>query len=528
MLNYRSTSRPICLLVYLLALLAAPWGCGTSDAFVETGLTPATGAIIEVDAGERGTNSSVSFGGLRIGATDKNGLLFLPQLLPDDVEVHAELPVLAQSSDPPNALIVNSKLVGPAAKLSINVPNHLVTALVRSDAGLSYDEAENRIRKFLVIESQWNLSSLEESLSSPFSHRAFFDEAARSGGIEEFTSQLLREESAGLTHPFPGTLGSGDESSILASLAENVAADIVSDGASDVIGWLARALGFGLGGSDNQEVLDALQNVENTLNQQFAQFREELTFTNLKTEVTDPISSDTTDFYQTAQGIIPASPPFSLYSLSSGVSALLQILEQRDYWTVITSLFSTLIGSDETVAPPPNSPGIALRPERLIAGEIYPKVGIDSGLTTTYQGYGAFSNSTLKPVHDWHTYYRAYGVLAMNLLAESAHATVDGVGSGGPSLAEAIRVLQIRLSGTTELGFAALYKAPDQLVPPLLPSDQVFVDLENGLMWCTVARGDLTYSQSVQFANSLSVGPYQNWRVPYVFELDSLYARIDG
>ncbi|MEW5838928.1 MAG: hypothetical protein AB1717_08870 [Pseudomonadota bacterium] len=468
----------------------------------------------------------VRLDGRPLGATDKNGLLFLDTGLPSNAEVTVVLPSSPQAGSG-NELAVSTNLLSPKGSLIVNIPNHVLSAFLQANPGVSKQQGEQRVRQLLNIQQPWSLVGLEESPQSPFSAQAFLSEANKQGGVDALTTQLMQEEGSGKTHSFlAGAALDGDIFGSLVNFAASVATNAVS---SEVSGWVTRFIAFALGDTSDQQaqILAELSNIENMLTQQFEQQEINQVYSGLEQQLVTPVGANTSGLYQSLGSTVPPQPPYSAYSMGESLNDLLNQYLSNNYWTSITYLFNTLIG-DTGVAPPPNSPGIDLRPERVIAKDIYPYVGIDSVLSS-YAGYGAFNNTTLNPVLGWQEYYRQYGVLACNLLAEKAHATVDSVEQGSPTLAGAIRELQLQFLGTSQPGFAALSKAVAQLTPPALPSDQVFVDRENGLMWYMVAKGDLTLDQANQFAASLVAGPYRwGWRVPWVFEVESLYARIQG
>jgi hypothetical protein len=516
-------------LVFAFLPLATLWGCGGSDSSVLQSAEDKSMVMVEASLGKPLPGVAIRLDGRPLGVTDRNGLLFLDSVLPPNAEVTVVLP-----GSPPenatNALVVSTNLVNPAGGLTVNIPNHVLSALLQANPGISKEQGEQRVRQLLNIQQPWSLLGLEESPQSPFSAQAFLTEANKQGDVEALTSQLMQDEVSGKTHSFlaGAALGNGDPD-IFGALVK-WAAGAIADGAStEVSGWVTRFIAFALGDTSNQQaqILAELSNIENMLTQQFEQQEINQVYTGLEQQLVTPVGADTYNFYQSLQSATPPQPPYSAYSMGESLNNLLNQYLSHNYWTSITYLFNTLIGSTG-VAPPPNSPGIDLRPERVIAKDIYPYVGIDSVLSS-YTGYGAFNNTTLNPVLGWQEYYRQYGVLACNLLAEKAHATVDSAVQGAPTLAGAIRELQLQFLGTSQPGFAALSKAVTQLTPPKLPSDQVFVDRENGLMWYMVAKGDLTHEQARLFASSLVVGPYNSgWRIPWNFELRGLYGRIHG
>jgi hypothetical protein len=468
--------------------------------------------------------------------TDRNGLFFLESPLPSGSTVSVSGTVALQGPSEPLSLQVQVSRSELPQKIVVNYPLHLLNALRKSQPSLSYAEAEAEIKRLLVIPEPWQLHTLEENEASPFQHGVFLRQASEAGGVETMTQQLLSTSQQGGTRQFTSSAGltAGEgETSILGSIFSNLSDAGLSYAGSDVIGWVVRLLSQAVAGpADPFAGIDGqFLNLQNELDELVGEFKTEQVYLNLQDQVITPLSAAVTNVNNSTSSFVTPSPPLSLYSLGEG-NSLLQALQTTDYEKALTALFNTLTGSDALVTSYPDSPALELRPERTYAKLTYPIVGIDSVLDQ-YGGYGAFSFHTTYPLEEIHDYYLGYATLAANLLAEVAHSYVDGVTGNSISLAQACRQAQLQILGTSGSvpGVAARKKQVQQLLPPSLAliSGEIFIDREYGLMWCTEAVGGLTYNQAQSMASSLQIGPYKDgWRLPYLWELDQLYSRIDG
>lgn len=528
--------------MFLLSLIATLPGCSSSD---ESGVysgnvgqanlivgrvqidKPIAGAKV-VAKGPQGENLTPA--GV---VTDQNGFFFLDKPLPNGSRVSVDAGTVFQGTSERLTLEVLISSDSPSQTITINYPLHLVGLLLQRHPSLTYMQAVAEVKRLLEIPDPWELWTLEENESSPFHHGQFLKQAAAVGGISQMSSQLLDLSDQKGTRRFSLTAGvAGDaETSILSSIVTNLSNGAVSFVGGDIAGWVVRFLGSLLGSApDPFSGIDGqFLNLQNELASLAEEFKTEQVYINLQTQTITPISAATVDLQNAANSFVTPNPPLSLYSLGGG-AAFLQALQTANYEQALTFLFSTLTGSDGLVTSYPNSPAVDLRPERTFARTTYPIVGIDSVLSQ-YNGYGAFSFHTTNPIEQIHKYYLDYATLGANLLAETAHSVVDGVGNDSASLAKACRTAQIQMLGTSgSPGLAARRKQVQQLLPPSLSlvSGQVFIDREYGLMWFTQAAGGLTLDQANSVAASLKVGPYSGWRLPYLFELDQLYSRIDG
>lgn len=465
--------------------------------------------------------------------TDANGLFFLNAPLLPGGRVSASLPSANKISDA--TLQLEAVIDSSNGRLVVlNYPVHLVGVLQAHKPTLTRPQAVAEVKRLLQISDSWDLASLEESEVSPFSHTVFLQEAFKAGGVAPLTQDLLRTSDAGGTRRFKLAAGlAGDVGGdALTSIIGNIGAGAASFVGGQAAGWVVRLISQAVAppadpfaGIDGQ-FLD----LKNQLTYLADQFTQQQVFLDLQNQVTNPISQATSNLSTQARSFSSPVPPLSLYSLGDN-NALLQALQITNYELALTTLFQVLTGADDLVTSYPGSPAVDLRPERTYARVTYPTLGIDSDLFDPYRGYGAFSFRTLSSLQTIHDYYLNYATLAANLLAETAHATVDGVDPGGANLARSIRAAQLQMLGTSDgtPGLAARRKQVQQLAPPpLTTTGSVFIDRQYGLMWCTSSVGGLTYQQTTAMASSLQIGRYSGWRLPYAFEYDQLYSRLDA
>lgn len=524
-------------------------GCSSDDDnFVATSSAPTQFPTLTV--------GSVLFGGPVAGArvtvtmpngqppappnqtTDSNGLFFLDSPLPVGSKVSAVgSVVVAQGASQPLQLEVLVGRGGAEQKITINYPLHLVAALLQESPNLTYDQAVDEVKRLLGISEPWQLDTIEETRSSPFHHGTFLQAAAAAGGIDVLTGQLLQLSKTGGTRRFilsQGSLSDG-ESDIFGAIVSNLCDGGVSFAENNVPGWIVRLLSLAFGGPNDPfaGINGQFLNLNNELTQISERFQQEQIFTDLNTNVVSPITGTYTALTNAADSFVTPTPPLAYYTTGSQ-STLMAAITSGVENTALSLLFDSLTGIDTLATKYDSSAtGVQLRPERTYAALTYPIVGVDSRLDQ-YGGYGAFSDHTVSPVESIHQYYLGFATLAANLLAESAHSTIDSVESGQTSLAEACRAQQLAMLGTSNPdapGVAARRKQVQQLLPPSLSqvSSQVFIDREYGLMWCTQSYGDLTFQQSQSLANTLQMGPYnQGWRIPHQVELQHLSSRING
>lgn len=530
--------------VGILMLLGLPMaGCSSDEDFLAGSSASQTGVpnliVGRVAFGEPATGVevvAVGPDGQRLTPlglkTDSNGFFFLPKPLPLDSKVSVDVAVVSSS---PEVVTLQARVKGEGQrqKISMNFPLHLAARLRDRDPSLEQSEAEAEVSRLLKIGSDKELDTLEESPVSPFHHGVFLQEAAKAGGVEPLTAQLLELSDRGGTRGFTLGVGLGDAETItLGSVVEALARKALGFAEGEFEGWVIRLLSSAFASPSDPfaGVEGQITNLGNELNSISTQFQAETVYTNLLNQVTSPISAAVADLRVANTSFVTPVPPLSLYSLGAGQS-LLQALQKANYEQALVTLFQTLTGTDTLVTTYSSTDAVDLRPERTFAKLTYPIVGIDSVLNQ-YSGYGAFSFHTTYPMEQLHDYYLDYATLASNLLAETAHSVVDGTQADGQSLARACREAQLELLGTSEsMGVAARRKQVQQLLPPSLApvTTQVFIDREYGLMWFTEAVGGLTYQQAVSVASTMQNGPYKDgWRLPYKFELDQLYSRIKG
>ena len=136
------------------------------------------------------------------------------------------------------------------------------------------------------------------------------------------------------------------------------------------------------------------------------------------------------------------------------------------------------------------------------------------------------------PLNDFLGYYQGYQTLAINAEAERAHASPTGAtvqGSSDPNLATEVNKLVPKFREVI-----ANQKTQSQQMVPTFPTNQVIIDLENGLMWYSTLQSPASWVEARTAADSLEVAPdpennpdlvYSDWRLPTYAECQSLQGR---
>ncbi len=444
-----------------------------------------------------------------------------------------------------------------------NVPTTLASAL-----GGSLPEAETTVRRGLNIPAGMDLAyGIEESVQSPFSHLSFWHAAGRAGGWDSYREQLLQRLRAGqatefrlqrrdLTTPAtglePGLQGvvegirrevaASKELLLPASARETVRSlnfglttipttgDVLySAGLSCATGmvgnWLsegftaaANALGWNCGTAGQlNEIITTL----NTLQTEIGQIQLDITQSQFQQAVSslqqssiDPITVATQNIqnavlsFPNNNGVftanlpnVPATPSSTVQTMLNSVQSFNDQVELVDIQSALTGANGgtnlVLLGQNVTVTPY----GID-QPSRFFAMPFRFNTLLNTCSQACYK-------------------YAFYQLEALNLLAEYSHNSADpsvGVLTGLNSMMPAYNSLKLQR----------------QQLPLPLPSDQLIVDLEFGVMWYCGVNPPATFAAAADVADSYvlqaqladgTVATYDDWRLPTYTELLALQYR---
>lgn len=444
---------------------------------------------------------------------------------------------------------------GEARFFRINVPTTLASLHMRNQPALSVEQANSEVGRALGIPQGTSFASLSESSRSPFSHLAFFVDAAAAGGWRAFSEQLLAEAASGARaqgansgegrfvarrddlsasldgledglrqhaeflqtyRPLVLSLGKG-VIDILGEVGGDLYDSIVVSTATDVA-WTNIAEHFGL----NFGTTQALDKIQEQL--QFALEQIE----GIELALDDQDYSQATDQLASTVAYLQT---LSLGNLSAAVSqADLEGLPSDT--PVVEQPSTTGIGTLlDSVAVLKTATSLQLLSDYQLDGSQVPNMNllwrrnkVDNVLAIDAQprfmGFPIRSNAWLDLALQNYEYYRGYQSLGGKWLADNARQGTDPA-SDIPPAYDALDSLCTSL------------KAQRAQFPDHLMSDDVIVDLQNGVMWHVKVNGKMTQAEAKSYASSLSVEgqllgqkiSYTNWRLPTYEELKSLQDR---
>lgn len=412
-------------------------------------------------------------------------------------------------------------------EIVLNIPTTLVGRFQQRHPELSLAECQSRVQQFLGIPKERALQTLDESAGSPFAHELFFSEAAANGGVEAFLTSLLDEMEANGTHTFQldGVFKAG--TSFLGGCVKALAVDFTKSEAVTGAGWASRAMGVNFPFPSNNDLAERIQSIQDQVSdlaKQLKQFEAETAYQDavgkLGADVVVPSNSLATSLQSTVQTFVPLQPdsaylqPGSSYS---SLSALENLYSKNNTKAMLDELVSYLEGTR-------SQGGVSQRMERLLVALAFPGLGIDSDLSR-YNGYGAFSNTTVGIPRSMLAYYLTVFEQTVLMFAEQSHNTNDAA-----TLVINIREGQPYLSRLAQARQRILAQTPEAL-----GSDDLFVDREAGLIWWMGNLGShgsqVPYTSTdkkvgaVEYSGRFQ-GPGGVWRVPTAAELQKLYGRI--
>ncbi len=459
---------------------------------------------------------------------DSGNFVFLSPSLPSQVRVVARLGELEFSS-------VKTFTAGePDAFVVVSLATTIVSRYCQAHPEISFDGANDWLSS--VVEDadgiDWSYF-LDESSRFDFSHLGFFAVAARNGGVEATVSALLqgaelREQTSesgtdaifqldsddfevpfdtleGDLRPVAETLRTlladeGKKVSIISrigGLIKGCLADAALGGIGDSIwGWLMTALGLDDRTLSNiQNQLDEMQRLLVELSGQVDRSQFEQAAAHINSEAIVPI----TVLSEKMSAIVKVNNPSA-----STVDDLRKELTEYQASVALLTMQNYLLGTNNQT----NILALALR-QKMTA------LGVQQ--QPNFMNFPVRTNRLINELLTVFHLYEGYQVLAINLLAETAHLQDNP--------ANHIPLADQRIS-------QALYslKKQRQQLPQPLPSDQVLADLQFGLMWYLEVQSPRTQKEAARFAEGFTLFGsdgivYDDWRLPYLWELEALQAR---
>lgn len=425
--------------------------------------------------------------------------------------------------DLPDGEKLGAEVEGEARGVVVNVPTTLALLMHSRHQEWTRDEAAARVVRFLGAPPSCTPESLDNSRHGYFVVGTLLREAGPHGGLGAFLVKLAEQAETGRTHAFVEVPDGVID--FLSECAKVVAKDglkgVLQAGAESAVGWVCESLGFNnpfptmLDISNQIRALSdqitslaasvARGNAQNDYNQAVAR---------LASDAVEPIQLQSSTLATTIGNAVQANvtAPIPVNSVSSAVSAVVNSFNVFAARTAMNELSDNLLGTSAVG-------GVGRRLERLLTAVDGPPLGINSDLNI-YMGYEAFTNSILSPRRSVLDYYLACFQQGANLDAEQLHLSQNS----------SILVANIRQGQADFRKWAQDRKSVQLQLPDPLPSDHVFLDRKNGLMWFTDRDGtnfhQRGHSDAVKEAQNFpGTGPYTSgWRLPTKHELmDLLY-----
>jgi hypothetical protein len=541
-------------------LLVAGCGSGSSDTtfqnfpsapLVETD-HPVTGKVF---LGVGASNATVTFSSLDGRPLDRvqtspDGTFLSRQTLPSDFRVTARLDGLDF-----DFATEERGYDGQGRYVVVNVPTTLVS-LALGNGGGSLSGAQEQVRQLLNLPAQTDLEyGIEESGRSRFSHIAFFAAAARAGGWANFVQQATRRSYrltasemnsplAGLEAPLAqlvtrararkqvkfsvANLAVG----LFGKIRESVVSKIV-DGAVDAgYTWSSDQLGFSYGTTATLEkIVEMLDSLDQDVNQVGAEvqaltyllslqdYQNALAQLNVATGALDGLESTNRTLIGDAeqQQGLPNQPTTTPTAVGSWLTTLSTVSATTANLKLIQDY---MIGQN-------GQTNLNVLNLRNLLSQLGIAAVTDQGLGS-YANFPVRTNLFLDQVTATLDFYQNYEFLAGNYLAEAAHGTTAGPPPSNtppPPIATNISNAVTQ----TLLAVAEQAKIERQQFPQPLSSDEVLLDLENGLMWYLPVQKAQTYSDARSAASNLVINTggviYDDWRLPTYQECKALQAR---
>lgn len=532
-------------------LVANPAASQQSEAFVgrlDLGLDVAmpAGAVVEVQ--------DLSGQVLTRAALTPNGDFRLPDsALPDDFRIVVRLaPDLEFATD------IRNYQNNPVST-NVNVATSLASAYLKANPRASLQDAEDLVRGFLHFPGERRLGQdVEESPRSIFSQYAFFVRAAQNGGWPAYRDQVVSQLSqapgtspvyrlqrsdlrdgnlAGLhpvlvdalrrleasrnfrlgtrslsAHPEvhidelligdrigPVAQSAGAEVNsrsdvrmkIITSITEKAVETAVDLGIDQAIdnGWTHVAEGLGLNYGTTakldaiQESLAAMQDYLNELGSTIDQDAIEAA----ANEIADEISTITDlnrDLVSISAetNITDQEQPFTPTQTVNGLlSSLLGFQAQ----TALTTIQNSMIGAGEQGSLLENFR------DKLLQDDLGVRSSADNGF------FAIRNNAIIDESLQAFSYYGGYQQLGANILGEISHLGTEASPPQNP-------VSSMQISDEIVTDAVISLKKQRALTPFYQASDNIFVDLQAGLMWYTVMQGERSMTDGLDHADDFS------------------------
>ncbi|MFA5503776.1 MAG: hypothetical protein WC314_04445 [Vulcanimicrobiota bacterium] len=437
---------------------------------------------------------------------------------------------------------------------NINVPTSLASAYLQANPGESLQAAEDLVRAYLHFPPERRLGQdIEESPRSIFSQYAFFVKAAQNGGWPAYRDQIvsrlsespetspvyrltrvelkhdlsaLHPELAGAlqnlrasgdfrlamtslsAHPVenigrklsgdhvrlvaetaPGSARSEVRMKILKSITEKAiesAVDIAIDQAVDV-GWTHVAEGLGLNYGTTakldaiQESLNAMQEYLNELGSTINQNAIEAAANEIAEDIST-ISALNRDLVANRVGtnIDAEEQPFVP---SQSVSGLVSSLLGFEAQTALLTIQNSMLGAGQ------QSSLLEDVRDKLLEDDFGVHSRADNGQ------FAVRSNQLIDESLQAFAYYAGYQQLGANILGEISHLGTQASPPQNP-----ISSMQISQGIVTDAIISL--KKQRSLSPFYQASDNIFVDLQAGLMWYTVMQSERSMSDALDYAET--------------------------
>ncbi len=519
-------------------------------------------------------------------ASAAGGTLYGVVLL-DDIKRQAEVqaflpgestPIWTGRTDPQGAFAVPAfeasevrLVVTPAGEEPVQVtvdptrrrllcPNYITTMIdfYRQDhPQATLGQAEAAIRRTLALKPAEKLEMPANGPQSPFSH-VEFKRVAGANGVRALAREVARQADTqvrpfvyetryaavhraiyGRPRPVRPAIraAEGDDPGLFDGFGAFVFQELLDNPLdnveSDVVGWFLGLLGVGGGGVDLgaiQAQLNAIQSDVEQLNTTIVQAAKQEQYTTLLTGLQPAVTATNTFNTELQNAVVPvaspaASPPPLVPTLVPGnVNQILQ-----DGQNALTNL-QLLVGSINGLNPASN---IVLVYNQLTSANL----GSATPSAASYY-YDLRVNNTTYQIEAQLDYWRANILLACNVLAEVAHATILPSSTTPPATA--------MNSANEYLQQASLVIQQAQgLVPIGMENDGVLVDQAAQLMWFLVPSpvfqftyngfappnygqdpAPLNYVNSLDTTTQYPDATAAPWQIPTQAQLTTLYNRI--
>lgn len=408
----------------------------------------------------------------------------------------------------------------------VNFVTNLVARYLEAHPGMSLEEAEARVRTYLAIPEGVDLGTGLDADQGVFSRSVFASRARQNGGVDAYTRTLVPRVDS--DPPSPVTAEAAAPSSPLGGLAADVAKGLVSDGVKlgikDSFGWAVGLAGFNIGGVSNREIeqqLNAIQQELDEIELAIAQQTLTLEYAQDQTALEPLVSNITGTSGQVANLAAQFPNPGFGPPVSSAVDQPLinQLQGQNPPWdTLANEILDYLLGRGSA----PNNM------MSLYKAIVMGSVQADS--PASYGGYPLRSNLLLENLQGQSNYYLQVVNEALNLLAETNHLVYRDLEGNFTSNA-----VPIMLARTSLLQILAASRQAWEQLPEALASDNVLIDMENGVTWYLVVEEPDNYYPDLYQGSTIVTGPYgsatfngHQFMLPTQGQLDSLRHRLQA